>query len=58
MDGDFVFASPTLKGKQPYWAGNLLKRSIKPTARKVGINKNIGWHRHTFGHSFGILLKE
>jgi integrase len=55
LDGDFVFASPTMKGKQPYWPDNLLKRYIKPTARKVGINKNIGWH--TFRHSFGTILK-
>jgi site-specific recombinase XerD len=34
---------------------NLLRRYIKPTARKVGINKNIGWH--TFRHSFGTILK-
>ena len=54
-DGDFVFASPTMKGKQPYWPDNLLKRYIKPTARRVGINKNIGWH--TFRHSFGTILK-
>jgi site-specific recombinase XerD len=44
-----------MKGKQPYWPDNLLKRYIKPTARKVGINKNIGWH--TFRHSFGTILK-
>ena len=55
LDGDFVFASPTMKGKQPYWPDNLLKRYIKPTARRVGINKNIGWH--TFRHSFGTILK-
>jgi site-specific recombinase XerD len=33
----------------------LLKRYFKPTARKVGIYKNIGWH--TFRHSFGTILK-
>jgi integrase len=51
----YVFASPTMKGKQPYWPDNLMKRYIKPVARKAGINKNIGWH--TFRHSFGTLLK-
>jgi len=55
MDSDYVFASPTMKGKQPYWPDNLMKRYIKPVARKAGINKNIGWH--TFRHSFGTLLK-
>ena len=41
--------------KQPYWPDNLIKRHIKPVARSIGINKNIGWH--TFRHSFGTLLK-
>ncbi|MEO7028141.1 MAG: site-specific integrase [Acidobacteriaceae bacterium] len=55
MDDDWIFASPTMKGKQPYWPDNLMKRYIKPVARDAGINKNIGWH--TFRHSFGTLLK-
>ena len=55
MDDDWVFASPTMKGKQPYWPDNLMKRYIKPVARQAGIHKNIGWH--TFRHSFGTLLK-
>lgn len=55
LDNDWVFASPTMKDKQPYWPDNLLKRDIKPVAKKAGINKNIGWR--TFRHSFGILLK-
>jgi integrase len=55
MDDDWVFASPTMGGKQPYWPDNLMKRYIKPVARKAGITKNIGWH--TFRHSFGTLLK-
>lgn len=55
MASDWVFASPTMKGKQPYWPDNLMKRYIKPAAKKAGINKNIGWH--TFRHSFGTLLK-
>ena len=55
MDSDWVFASPRMKGKQPYWPDNLMKRYIKPAAKKAGIHKNIGWH--TFRHSFGTLLK-
>jgi len=55
LDDDWVFASPTMGGKQPYWPDNLMKRYIKPVARKAGITKNIGWH--TFRHSFGTLLK-
>jgi integrase len=55
MPSDWVFASPTMKGKQPYWPDNLMKRYIRPVARKAGINKQVGWH--TFRHSFGTLLK-
>ena len=55
MADDWVFASPSMKGKQPYWPDNLMKRYIKPVARRAGILKNIGWH--TFRHSFGTLLK-
>jgi hypothetical protein len=35
MDEDWVFASPTMEGKQPYWPDNLMKRYIKPVARKA-----------------------
>ncbi len=55
MDGDWVFASSRMKGKQPYWPDNLMNRYIRPVARQAGITKNIGWH--TFRHSFGTLLK-
>ncbi|HEV2486481.1 MAG TPA: site-specific integrase [Terracidiphilus sp.] len=59
-DNDYVFASETMKGKQPYkqpyCPDNLMKRHIGPVVAKAnGINKNIGWH--TFRHSFGTLLK-
>jgi site-specific recombinase XerD len=56
MQGDWVFASPSMQGKQPYWPDNLMKRYIKPVARANGIHKNIGWH--TFRHTFGTLLKD
>ena len=55
MQEDWVFASPTMKGEQPYWPDNLMKRYIKPVAKANGIHKNIGWH--TFRHTFGTLLK-
>jgi len=55
MPHDWVFASPTMKGKQPYWPDNLIKRYIRPVAQKAGIQKRVGWH--TFRHSFGTLLK-
>lgn len=55
MPHDWVFASPTMKGKQPYWPDNLMKRYIRPVAKAAGIHKRIGWH--TFRHTFGTLLK-
>jgi len=42
MESDWVFANPTMKGKQPYWPDNLMKRHIKPAAKAAGIHKNIG----------------
>jgi integrase len=43
-----------VRGKQPYWPENLLRRHIRPAAKRAGINKRIGWH--TFRHSYGTLL--
>lgn len=54
-DDHYVFASETMRGRQPYWPDNLMKRHIRPIAKANGINENIGWH--TFRHSFGTLLK-
>jgi integrase len=52
---DYIFASETMRGKQPFWPDNLMKRHIRPVARANGISKQIGWH--TFRHTFGTLLK-
>jgi len=52
---DWVFASPEMKGQQPYWPENLLRRHIRPAAKRCGINKMIGWH--TFRHSYATQLK-
>jgi len=52
---DCFLASPTMRGAQPYWPDNLMKRHIRLVAREAGIHKNIGWH--TFRHAFGTLLK-
>jgi integrase len=52
---DWVFASPEMEGKQPYWPENLLRRHIRPAAKRCGINKPIGWH--TFRHSYATHLK-
>jgi integrase len=55
MPDDYIFASETMRGKQPYWPDNLMKRHIRPVAKAIGIHKRIGWH--TFRHTFGTLLK-
>ena len=44
-----------MKGQQPYWPENLLRRHIRPAARACGIEKTIGWH--TFRHSYATQLK-
>lgn len=53
--GDWVFASPKMKGKQPYWPETPLKCFVQPTARRLGIHKQIGWH--SFRRTFATLLK-
>ena len=52
---DWVFASPEMGGKQPYWPENLMRRHICPAAKRCGIDKPIGWH--TFRHSYATHLK-
>src|SRR3984885_6303485 len=47
-DDHYVFASETMRGKQPYLPDNLMKRHIQPLAKAIGIHKKIGWH--TFRH--------
>jgi hypothetical protein len=51
MAGDWVFASPRMRGGQPYRPGNIMKRHTRPLASEAGIHKNIGWHtiRHYAG---------
>jgi integrase len=54
QQSDWVFASPEMKGQQPYWPENLLRRHIRPAAERCGICKTIGWH--TFRHSYATQL--
>ena len=54
QDSDWVFASPTMKGKQLYWPDNLMKRYIKPAAKKAGIHKNVGWQTSAIPSALGL----
>lgn len=52
--GDWVFASPHLKGKQPYWPGTLWRYHGRPAVNRAGVTKHVCYH--TFRHTFGTLL--
>jgi integrase len=52
---DWVFASSSMDGKQPWWPDAILQNYIQPAARRVGIAKRIGFH--TFRHTYSTLLK-
>jgi integrase len=54
-DGDYVFASHTMKGKQPYWMSRIMQHHIKPVAASAGIDIK-GWH--TLRHSYTTLLRQ
>ena len=52
--GNWVFASPLMKGKQPYWPGTLWRYYGLPALKRAGITKDVCFH--TFRHTFGTLL--
>jgi integrase len=51
---DWVFPSPKMGGKQPYWQDSLMRKVIWPAVKRAGITKRIGWH--TFRRSLASLL--
>ena len=51
---DWVFASPKMSGKQPYWPERMLKCYVQPIAKRLCIEKKIGWH--TFRRTLATLL--
>jgi site-specific recombinase XerC len=58
-DEDFVFASPTLNGKQPLWGQNMNASFVKPVAIELGLvseGESFGWHR--FRHSLSTWANE
>jgi site-specific recombinase XerD len=52
---DWLFASPVHQGRWPYLAQQIMRHHILPAARKLSINKRIGWH--TFRHTYSTLLR-
>jgi hypothetical protein len=52
---DWVFASKRYRGRRPYWGQAILRKYIRPTAQRVGIQKRFGWH--TFRHTYSTLLR-
>lgn len=52
---DWVFANPRMKGRQPYWGQEIMRRVIRPIVTQLGITKHIGWH--TFRHTYSTLLR-
>jgi integrase len=53
---DWIFASSHTQGKRPYWGAPIMRKKIKPIARKCGIPRLQGWH--TFRHTYASLLHE
>jgi integrase len=51
---DWVFASPHMKGRQPYWLGTLWRYYGKPALERAKVTKQVSCH--TFRHTFGTLL--
>lgn len=54
-DGDYVFASWKMEGKQPLWMSRVMQHHIKPIAAELGIPLK-GWH--TLRHSYTTLLRQ
>jgi hypothetical protein len=52
---DWVFASRHSHGEQPYWGQAILRKYLRPAARKLGIETRFGWH--TFRHLLNTVEK-
>jgi integrase len=53
---DWVFASPGMKGKQPWWPETVWRRYGKPAVAKAEISKRVGFR--TFRHTYTTLLTQ
>jgi len=52
---DWVFASKRRRGRKPIWGQAILRKHIRPVTKRVGIQKQFGWH--TFRHTYSTLLR-
>ncbi len=55
LSESWVFASSMNQGRWPFLAQEIMRRHVRPVARKLGITKRIGWH--TFRHTYSTLLR-
>jgi len=53
---DWVFASPEMKGKQPFWPDTMWRRYGKPAVTAAKITKRVAFH--TFRHTYTTLLTQ
>jgi site-specific recombinase XerD len=52
---DWVFANRLHRGWKPCWGQVILRQYVRPTAKRLNIQKRIGWH--TFRHTYSTLLR-
>ena len=58
-DGNFLFASSNVDGKQPLWGQTMNAKFVKPAAVELGLiaeGERFGWHR--FRHSLSTWANE
>ena len=55
-EGDWIFASGRMDGRQPVWPEAILRNYLRPAAERAKIAKHITWH--VFRHTFSTLLAE
>jgi integrase len=55
-NGDWIFASNRMKGRQPLWPEAIMRNYIRPAAQRAEIAKPITWH--VFRHTVSTLLAE